>query len=202
VDVNENNVTALVDATAYLPETDTRNITLGYYYRRKRIQERNDNANRRRKAVNELREGKKKKDIRRKIANIIVQVARQRCYAIVLEKLGDKPAEDVIEDVEDGQLRHRLYQATFRGMQKAIEKKAREWGVPVIYVDLKNTSKQCPIHGAKIEYDYKTRRGKCPAGGEAWHRDVAAVWNLLLRARGDGALLQGLAGGRGLSAVP
>jgi len=23
-------------------------------------------------------------------------------------------------------------------------------------------------------------------GGEIWHRDVAAVWNLLLRARGDG----------------
>lgn len=60
VDVNENNVTALVDGTAYLLETDIRNITLGYYYRRKRIRERNDNANRR-KAMNKLREGKRRR---------------------------------------------------------------------------------------------------------------------------------------------
>jgi len=187
VDVNENNVTLLVDGAAYLFETDVRKITLGYVWRRKRIQERKDDANRRRKAMNKLREGKKKKDIRRKIANIVVQIARQRGYAIVLEKLGKNPGRGMIKDVKDPELRHRIYQAAFRGVQKAIEEKAREWGVPVVYMDPRNTSRLCPIHGVKIKYDAKTRRGRCPVGGEVWHRDVAAVWNLLLRARGDGS---------------
>jgi len=42
VDVNENNVTMLVDGVAYLFETDLRDIVLGYHYRRKRIQEKYD----------------------------------------------------------------------------------------------------------------------------------------------------------------
>jgi len=191
VDVNENNVTLLVGGVAYLLETDVRRITLGYERRRRRIQERSDgklaDERRKRRVLKRLREGKKKKDIKRKIANIVVQAAYQRRHAIVLEELGDKLAEDMIKGVKNPKLRHRLYQAAFKGIQRAIEEKAKEYGVPVVYVDPKNTSKQCPIHGAEIEYDYKTRRGKCPVGGEIWHRDVAAVWNLLLRARGDGS---------------
>jgi len=191
VDVNENNVTVLVDGAAYLLETDVRRITLSYAERRKRIQERNDgklaaDLRRKNRAMAKLREGEKKRDIRRKIANIVVQIARQRGYAIVLEKLGRNPGRGMIKDVRDPQLRHRIYQAAFKGIQRAIEEKAREWGVPVVYVDPRNTSTICPIHGVEIKYNGKTRRGRCPAGGEVWHRDVAAVWNLLLRARGDG----------------
>jgi len=39
IDVNENNVTILTDGIAYLLETNVEKIVLGYYYRRKRIQE-------------------------------------------------------------------------------------------------------------------------------------------------------------------
>jgi transposase len=42
VDVNENHVAVLVDDKAYLFETGFRDTVLGYYYRRKRIQERYD----------------------------------------------------------------------------------------------------------------------------------------------------------------
>ncbi len=45
------------------------------------------------------------------------------------------------------------YQACFRGIQLAIEEKAREFGVPVIYVDPRNTSKVCPVHKAEITYN-------------------------------------------------
>nr|WP_232216797.1 transposase [Desulfurococcus amylolyticus] len=76
----------------------------------------------------------------------------------------------------------RVFQAAFRGVQRAIEEKAREYGVPVIYVDPKNTSRLCPVHGSKIVYGDESRIGKCERGGEIWHRDVAAVWNLLLKA--------------------
>jgi len=75
----------------------------------------------------------------------------------------------------------------FRGVQKAIEEEARERGVPVVYVNPRNTSRLCPIHGASIKYDGRTRLGRCAVGGEVWHRDVAAVWNLFLRIRGNGS---------------
>ncbi len=193
VDVNENNVTILVDGIAYLFETDTEKLILGYYYRRKSIQERYDKlyggrSRIKRKVMRKLRERKKKSDIKWKIANIIVRVAYEKRYAIVLEKLGKKPANNMIKRIRDGQLRHRIFQASFRGMQKAIKEKARELGVPLIYVNPKNTSKLCPIHNAPISYNNDSRVGICSIGEELWHRDVVATWNLYFRAlRGDGS---------------
>ncbi|MFP3309401.1 MAG: transposase [Acidilobus sp.] len=84
---------------------------------------------------------------------------------------------------KDHQLRHRIFQVAFKGVQRAIEEKAREYGVPVIYVNPKNTSRTCPIHGAKIVYG-RDRHGTCSKGGETWHRDAVACYNLLLRALG------------------
>jgi len=179
-----------------------KDITLGYYYRRKRIQERNDgpggDERGRSRALRRLGEGDKKRDIKWKIANIVVQAAYTRQCAVVLERLGENPGEDMIKGIEDDQLRHRIYQAASKGIQRAIEEKARKWGVPVVYVDPKNTSRPCPIHRTPIENDGRTRLGKCSVGGELWHRDVAAVWNLLLRARGNGGTAPSI-GSRGLS---
>ena len=193
IDVNENNVTILVDGVAYLFETNTEKLVLGYYYRRKRIQERYDKlyskkSRIKRKIMRKLKERMKKLDIRWKIANFIVRSAYGKQYAIVLEKLGKKPAQNMIKRIRDKQLRHRIFQASFRGVQRAIEEKAREYGVPVIYVNPKNTSKLCPIHRALITYGNGSRIGSCGKGGELWHRDIAACWNLLLKAlRGDGS---------------
>jgi len=193
VDVNENNVTMLVDGVAYLFETNTEKLVLGYYYRRKRIQERYDKlygmkSRIKRRVLRKLNERKKKNDIRWKIANIIVRTAYEKRYAIVLEKLGKKPAQNMIKRIRDKQLRHRIFQASFRGVQRAVEEKAREYGVPVVYVDPRNTSKLCPIHSTPIIYSNGSRIGRCSKGGEPWHRDVVACWNLLLKAlRGDGS---------------
>ena len=102
--------------------------------------------------------------------------------------LGKKPAEKMISRIRDKQLRHRIFQTSFEGVQRAIEEKAREYGVPIIYEDPRNTSRQCPIHNAEIVYENGSRVGVCSVGGEKWHRDVASVWNLFLRARpGDGS---------------
>ncbi len=100
-----------------------------------------------------------------------------------------KPASNMIKRIKDKQLRHRIFQASFRGIQRAIEEKAREYGVPIIYVSPKNTSKLCPVHNAPIIYSNGSRMGRCSKGGELWHRDVVACWNLFLKAlRGDGSL--------------
>jgi len=151
VDVNEDNVTVLVDGIAYLFETNIEKIVLGYYYRRKRIQEKYDKlygvkSRAKRKVLRRLRERKKKNDIRWKIANIIVRTAYEKQHAIVLEKLGKRPANSMVRRMRDKQLRHRIFQASFRGIQKAIEEKAGEYGVPIIYINPRNTSRLCPIH--------------------------------------------------------
>ena len=200
VDVNENNVTILADGVAYLFETYMEKLVLGYYYRRKRIQEKYDTlfgkkSRVKRKVMRKLKERKKKNDIMWKIANIIARTAYEKQYAIVLEKLGRKPVQNMIKRVRDKQLRHRIFQASFRGIQRAVEEKAREYGVPVVYVDPRNTSKLCPIHSTPIIYSNGSRIGRCSKGGEPWHRDVVACWNLLLKAHlGDGSCAPSLGG--------
>ena len=193
VDVNENNATIMLDGIAYLFETDTEKLILGYHYRRKRIQEKYDKlygkkSRIKRKIMRKLKERMKKQDIKWKIVNIIVKTAYEKGYAIVLEKLSKRVSNNMIKRIKDKQLRHRIFQASFRGIQRAVEEKAKEYGVPVVYVDPKNTSKLCPIHNTPIIYSNGSRIGKCSMGGELWHRDVAACRNLLLKALwGDGS---------------
>jgi len=190
VDVNEDAEAVLIDSVVYLFETDLSRVTLGYYYRRKRVQERYDRvygpgSRPARKIFRRLSSNERalKREIRWKLATLIVREAARRQAAIVLERLGKEPARSMIEHIKNPQLRHRVFQAAFKGLQRAIEEKARKYGVPVIYVDPRNTSRTCPIHGAKIVYG-KDRHGTCSRGGETWHRDVVACYNLLLRALG------------------
>jgi len=190
VDVNENNLTALIGGKAYLFETDMGKTVQGYYYRRKSIQERYDKkfgvkSREKRKVMKKLKERKRKNDTRYKNANILVREAKERKEGIVLEDLGENVANEMLKHIKDKELRHRIYQASFNGTQKAIEEKAKEQGVPVYRVDPRYTSKLCPIHHVEINYG-KDRHGVCKIGGEVWHRDVAAVYNILSRL-GDGS---------------
>ena len=120
-----------------------------------------------------------------RVANMIIKTAYEKRYAIVLEGLCRKPADNMIKRIRDKQLRHRIFQASFKGVQRAIEEKAKELGVPVIYVNPKNISKLCPVHGALITYGNGSRICRCSKGEELWHRDVAACWNLLFKALQD-----------------
>jgi len=121
VDVNENNVTMLADGVASLFETGTEKLVLGYYYHRKRVQERYDKlygkkSRVKRKVLRKLKEKRKKHNIKWKIANLIVRAAYEKRYAVVLEKLGRKPASNMIKRVKDKQLRHRIFQASLKGI--------------------------------------------------------------------------------------
>jgi transposase len=68
-----------------------------------------------------------------------------------------------------------------KGELNAIIDRAREYGVPVLMVDPRNTSKICPIHKAVIEYG-EDRIGVCSKGGERWHREVAALIDIYFKA--------------------
>jgi len=182
IDVNENSVATLYEAFAAILETDLAKTTLGYSYRKKSIQRRNGSDSREtRKAMKKLKEGKKKRDYRMKTANMIVRDALRMKGVIVIERISGEDIRIMIARYRDKQLRHRIYQSALKGELNTIIDKAREYGVPVLMVDPRNTSKICPIHNAPIEYG-EDRIGICSKGGERWHREVVALINIYLKA--------------------
>jgi IS605 OrfB family transposase len=182
VDVNENSVATLYEAFAIILETDLAKTTLGYSYRKKSIQKRNGSDSREaRKAMEKLREGKKKRDYRMKTANMIVRDAMRTRGVIVIERISGDNIRVMIAMYRNKQLRHRIYQSALKGELNTIIYKAKEYGVLVLMVDPRNTSKICPIHNAPIEYG-EGRIGICSKGGERWHREVVALINLYFKA--------------------
>jgi len=182
VDVNENSVATLYEAFSIILETDLAETTLGYSYRKESIQRRNGSDSREtRKAMKKLKEGKKKRDYRWKTANLIVRDALRTRGIIVVERISGDDIRVMIARYKNKQLRHRIYQSALKGELNAIIDKAREYGVPVLMVDPRNTSKICPIHNAPIEYG-EDRIGICSKGGERWHREVVALINLYFKA--------------------
>jgi putative transposase len=182
VDVNENSVATLYGAFSIILETDLAETTLGYSYRKKSIQRRNGSDSRKaRKAMKKLKEGKKKRDYRMKTANIIVREAMRMRGVIVIERISRDNIRVMIAMYRNKQLRHRIYQSALKGELNTIIDKAKEYGVPVLMVDPRNTSKICPIHKAVIEYG-EDRIGICSKGGERWHREVVALINIYFKA--------------------
>ena len=116
-----------------------------------------------------------------KTANLIVRDALRTRGVIVVERISGEDIRVMIARYRNKQLRHRIYQSALKGELNTIIDKAREYGVPVLMVDPRNTSKICPIHNAPIEYG-EDRIGICSKGGERWHREVAALTNIYLKA--------------------
>jgi len=102
---------------------------------------------------------------------------------IVIERISGDDIRVMISRYRNKQLRHRIYQSALKGELNAIIDKAREYGVPVLMVDPRNTSKTCPIHKAIAIIEYgEDRIGICSKGGEKWHREVVALINIYLKA--------------------
>jgi len=176
VDVNEDNVAVKVLGKVYILETGIRRITIGYARYREVMQSVKGSGH----VGRAIRGGerKRKKDIRLKIANIVSNTAKKLNAVVVLEKLSKQCPRNMIKGVKDPALRHRIYQAGFRGMVKAIEEKCLERGVPVVKVDPRNTSSKCPFCESKLMRGDAPRQLKCPRCRFKAGRDVIAVLNL------------------------
>jgi len=176
VDVNENNVTVKASSRVYILETGIKNITIGYARYREALQSIKGN-----KCISRAlhgREWKRKRDIRLKIANIIANTAKNLNAVVVVENLPRKCSDNMIRNVEDPVLRHRIYQAGFRSMVKSIEEKCLEKGILVFKVNPKNTSSTCPLCNSKLMRGSAPRHLKCPNCGFESGRDVVAVLNI------------------------
>jgi putative transposase len=126
----------------YILEAEIKRITIGYATYREVAQSVKGNGYV--YGVIHGRERKRREDIRLKIANIVSNAAKNINAVVVLEKLPKQYPRNMIRDVRDPVLRHRIYQAGFRGMVKAIEEECLERGVPIAKVDPRNTSPYIP----------------------------------------------------------
>jgi len=176
VDINEDNVTVKVLDKVYILETGVKRITIGYARYREAVQSVKGNGYAGR-AING-RERWRKKDIRSKIANTVSVTARNLNAVIVLENLPEQCPRNMIRDVRNPALRHRIYQAGFRGVVKAIEEECLERGVPMAKVDPRNTSSTRPFCNSKLMRGNAPRQLKCPRYGFKAGRDVIATLNL------------------------
>ena len=197
VDVNESNVTILVDDKAYKLITMMRKTIERYHMHRRRLQERltiQVNGKRYplstlwRKKMSKLREHYRRADWRRKIAVTVVRAAKSLGYGIVVERLPKRVAEKMANNVRNSKLRHRIYQAAFRGMVKTVKDVAGKHGVPLVEVDPKHTSQTCPLCVHRPMTRSAGRVMICPRCGFSYDRDIIACMNLLKRLVDEGAM--------------
>jgi IS605 OrfB family transposase len=107
------------------------------------------------------------------IANEIVSYAKQfKKPVIVMEKLGG-----IRESMNySKKINRRLHAWSFRKLQQYIEYKANLEGIPVVYVNAKNTSRRCHRCGHVAQTN--GRGFKCPKCGLKYNRDLNAAINI------------------------
>ena len=107
------------------------------------------------------------------IANEIVAYAKQfEKPVIAMEKL------DGIRENMNGsaKLNRRLHAWSFRKLQNYVEYKANLEGVPIVYVNPKNTSKRCHRCGHVAQVN--GREFRCPKCGLVYNRDLNSAINI------------------------
>lgn len=180
VDINESNVTVKVGRKVFILLSDIKRLTLGYASYREAMQ--SFRGNKYVKKTVKDNERNRKKDRRMKLANIIAETAKQLNAVVAVENLPKRCPENMIRDVKNSKLRHRIYQAGFRSLIKAIEEKCLERGILVVKVNPKGTSSVCPICGYEPMRGYAPRLLLCPRCNLKIGRDVVAVMNIEKRA--------------------
>ena len=180
VDINENNVTFKLGSEVYMVKTNFKKIIVKYHNYRKRIQEKYQQKLPKlfRKLVRVLRERERKKNVRYQIASLIVKTARELKAIIVLENLPKKTPSNIISRINSKILKHRLYQAGFRGLIKTIIDKCMEYDVPYALVNPRKTSSTCPICNSTLMRGNAPRQMVCPKCKYQAGRDIIAVFNL------------------------
>ncbi len=121
------------------------------------------------------RERNRVKDVLHKVSKTIMEFAKVRGCGIILEDL-----KGIRKRIDYNRvLNRRLHSWSFRKLQSYIEYKAKLEGLPVVYVNPKDTSSRCPICEGKLSSNGTWRIKICEKCGVVWNRDFVACLNLL-----------------------
>lgn len=149
-------------------------------HRRRNLQRKRTKSARRKLKKIRGKQARYQKDVNHCISKAIVEKAQRSGWAIALEDL--KGISGRVK--ASRRQRSRLYNWAFAQLRSFIEYKARLLGIPVIPVDPRNTSRQCPECG---RIDKKNRKSQaefsCRECNHAGIADHIAARNIRIRAR-------------------
>lgn len=150
-----------------------------FAHRRRNLQ-RNGSKSAKRKLKNiSGKQARFQKHTNHQISKIIVQKAQDTGRTIALEELGG--IRDRVTVRRKQRARHANW--SFYQLRQYIAYKAELAGVPVIYVDPRNTSRTCPICGC-VDKANRVSQGSflCVSCGYSAHADTNAALNIRARA--------------------
>jgi len=142
--------------------------------RRKALQEQKSGSNNKYQALKQVsgKETRFMQDINHKIAKGIVEKAKHYNYSIAVENL-----KGLREGGASKTLREMLHRWRYRDLADKIEYKAEAEGIPVQYVDPRNTSKTCSKCGNKNKVGV-AKQYNCSNCGIELNRDLNAARNI------------------------
>ncbi len=112
----------------------------------------------------------------RKLAKEIVVKARRCRYAVALENLACLRERSLARN--GSRVVWKLKMFAYRRLHESVVSKAIEYGVPIIFVDPRDTSRSCPRCGDMLLYVHRLATCRC---GFVADRDVVGAMNVLLR---------------------
>jgi putative transposase len=130
------------------------------------------------------RESRIIRDLNHKVSREIVEIAKKDNAGIKLEELGGMRNNKK----HTKSFNYGLNSWSFYQLEKFIEYKAKLEGIPLTYVEPKNTSKECSRCGSIGIREGKSF--KCPHCGHVDHADANASFNIALRLPSVGVIGQ------------
>jgi IS605 OrfB family transposase len=178
VDLGIVNLACDSDGTSYSGKTVER-LRRRYGHRRKNLQKKRTRSARRRLRLISGREARFRADMNHQISKSLVQTAERTSRALSLEELGGIRERVTARRRQ----RARLHGWAFAQLRSFVEYKAKREGVPIVLVDPRNTSRECPECGT---IDKRNRRSQsefqCVSCGYSAVADHVAARNIRARA--------------------
>lgn len=187
-DTNEKSLVGIDTQGNHLHADLSKIATIQHTYRLKRARVQSRYCHNRKKSSKLLaklrgRQTKRVESILHKVSKEVVMYAKAKQYAIALEKLTHIRNSMRKGNYKGKHIRGRLNSWNFCKLQQFIEYKARWEGIPVVYVDARNTSKTCSRCGCLNKRLCPSDRFlKCEQCHATIDRHVNASINILKRA--------------------
>ncbi len=134
------------------------------------------------------KEKKYQRDINHCISKRIVAKAKDTKRAVVLEDLGGIRSRTAVSKAQ----RRDLHAWGFHQLRSFVEYKAKIAGIPIVFVDPRNTSRTCPVCGCVDRKNRKTRDNfECVRCGFAGLADHIAAINIAAGGRVNDPIVTG-----------